>query len=253
MFTHHKSLKVVVPQKFGFIPPYCPNHKCPFHDPSQSFRYHRHGSIKIKRFPYVSPRFRCTECKRAFTSSFFSLSYRDKAEDLYSEIFFLRHGGASKRRIAKGLGLSTSAVLRKISKISEFGLLVMAKDLEKLKIKESIAFDGLENFAFSQYDPNVINHAIGRESLFTYDFNFCHLNRKGRMTSRQKERKLSLEKKYGKYPGQAQRHCAGRIFRRLLAKSGAPLTLHSDDHFMYREAIKDIGATRLIHEVTSPS
>ena len=42
-----------------------------------------------------------------------------------------------------------------------------AKLTENLQIEEPIVYDGLENFSFSQYDPNNINHAVGKCSLPT--------------------------------------------------------------------------------------
>jgi len=133
--------------------------------------------------------------------------------------------------------------------MARWALLAWAKDLEKVSIQESVAFDGLENFSFSQYEPNNINHAVGRESLFVYDFNLSAMNRKGRMSQRQKKRKKKLEEKHGRFPSAIAKD-ARAIFERLLAKADR-LTLHSDNHYAYREALGRIKSPKLFHQITS--
>lgn len=125
--------------------------------------------------------------------------------------------------------------------------LMHTKLTENTFIEEEIVYDGLENFAFSQYDPNNINHAIGKKSLFTYEFNFCPLNRKGRMTAAQVKRKKELEDKYGPYPRDAIRAKSRDVFRRLLSRTKGRLTLFTDEHFQYERAIEDIRTSKIDH------
>ncbi len=251
MFANTPSSVEAIDELKCFKPPYCPNKFCSFHQLTRSKEatFIKFGARKIKRFPYVSFRFRCQHCLHVFSNSFFSFSYRDRIKDTYKEIDELRWKGSSKREIAKSLGCSLDTVLRRIKKISRQSLLRLAHDTNNLKITESIAYDGIENFTFSQYDPNNLNHAVGRESCFLYDFNFCHLNRKGKMSPRQEKRKLRLEEAFGKYPVRAIESCSKRIFERLLSKSGE-LTLHTDNHFLYRSAIKHINKHKITHLIT---
>jgi transposase-like protein len=252
MWSNRKSLKVVVPQKLNFKPPYCPNSECSWHEPCPEASFQKHGTIKIRRYPYVTPRFRCKNCRKVFSSSFFSLHYRDREEDTYEEIFDLRVRGFSKRQIASFLGISLDTVQRRIGNIARHGLLIMAKDLEKIQIRESIAYDGVQNFSFSQYDPNNVNHAVGKDSLFVYDFNFCHLNRGGTMRPGQKRKKEKLEAMFGRYPPRAIQKSTKDLLERLLKMAHPNLVLHSDDHYQYRDAIKQIEEReRIVHEITS--
>jgi hypothetical protein len=121
--------------------------------------------------------------------------------------------------------------------MAQWAILKHSKFIENIQIQEPIVYDGLENFSFSQYDPNNLNHAVGKQSLFTYDFNFCPINRKGRMSPRQQGRKKSLEREFGPYPKDAIRTSTAAIFRRLHNKAKAPFILYSDKHFQYRRAI----------------
>jgi len=107
-----------------------------------------------------------------------------------------------------------------------------------LKIAEPIVYDGLENFSYSQYDPNNVNHAVGKNSLFTYDFNLAPLNRKGRMSLRQESKKKELNRKFGSYPRDAIRTSTRRIFERLFQKSER-LVLVTDRHFQYRSVVEE--------------
>jgi hypothetical protein len=114
-------------------------------------------------------------------------------------------------------------------------------------ISEPIAYDGLENFAKSQYEPNNINQAIGRESLFIYDFNFAPLNRKGRMSDRQKLKKEKLDLMLGRVPQFAIASSTRTLLKRLIKKVNPEhqkLILLSDQHYLYRRAVKSLGSLK---------
>jgi hypothetical protein len=123
-----------------------------------------------------------------------------------------------------------------------------------VKILEPVAFDGLENFASSQYDPNNINQVIGSHSLFIYDFNFASLNRKGRMSKWQKQRLADIVTKFGRYDPTAIRIATRDIISRIHERRyGAnPLVLLSDEHFQYRKALhEDLKIPTLVHKTVS--
>jgi hypothetical protein len=116
-------------------------------------------------------------------------------------------------------------------------------------IEEPIVYDGLENFSFSQFDPNNINHAVGKKSLFIYDFNFSPLNRKGRMSARQIKRNNWLESEHGCYPRNHLRVATARLFQRLVKRArNEDLTIYSDRHFQYALAVKiDLAHCKISH------
>ncbi len=232
-----------------FVPPYCPNSKCEFHYKQNEKFYHASGKRKIHRFPYVTKRYQCKHCLQSFSSSFFFLTYRDRLKNTYEEIFDMHHLGATRRQTAKFLGCSDHTVRQRISKMVRWGLLKEAMDLKKIKIQEPIVFDGLENFSYSQYDPNNINHAVGKESLFTYDFSFSVFNRKGRMSLRQQKIKKELEKIHGPYPKGEIHRGASRVFERLLTKNDN-FNLHTDNHYAYREVLRNKKFQKVTHHIT---
>ena len=79
-----------------------------------------------------------------------------------AEIFGYHELGASKRAIARKIKRSERLVRTRIRNFARFAETKHAKLIEDLELKEPIVYDGLENFAYSQYDPNNINQAVGK-------------------------------------------------------------------------------------------
>jgi hypothetical protein len=220
-----------------FSPPYCPNPDCGNHKQGRAGFFRRHGFKSLKRFPYASQRFQCLDCRHTFSHSLFFLHYRQKVWGLNKEIWKLYKNGASKRAIAREISHSERLVRTRLRNMSRWSETKHAKFTEDLKIEEPIVYDGLENFSFSQYDPNNINHAVGKKTLFTYDFNLCPLNRKGRMSPFQEKRKEELERAHGKYPTNGIRATTKTLFERLLKRAPKQLTLYTDNHYQYRRVV----------------
>jgi len=230
-----------------FHPPYCPNSKCKYHQGGERF-WRKHSEKPIKRFPYSSQRFRCNTCDRTFTYSFFFLEYRSHIWGKNEEIFLDHRKGVSLRETARCIGHTERMVRGRRKKMARWGLLRHARFTESMKVEEPIVYDGLENFSYSQYDPNNLNHAVGKKSLFIYDFNFCPINRKGNMSPWQKVKKRQLEEIFGAYPKDSIRTSTRKIFSRLLEKSPSKLILYTDRHFQYRRVVEeDLGAWRFEH------
>lgn len=164
--------------------------------------------------------------------------------------------GLSNRQIARSLSCSEWLVRSRIVKMSQQALLFQTKATKDLRIKEPIAFDGLENFARSQYEPNNLNHAIGRDSYFIYDFNFAPLNRKGRMSDRQKLKNDKLQVSLGRVPKTAIKISSLALFKRLLERRDEKeerITLLTDQHFLYRKALHSLGTKAHLIEHQSVS
>ena len=250
--TDETSIQRQLHRERTFRPPFCPNSRCRWHFDGARARFQLYGQKPILRFPYLTTRFRCSSCGRTFTESRFRLHYRQKVWGQNEEIFYLDSIGASKREIARRVGHSEKLVRVRLIRMARQGLLIHAQRTDRLPIREPIVYDGLENFSFSQYDPNNLNHAVGKNSLFTYDFNLCPLNRKGRMSPRQRRRRDALDEKFGHYPRDAIRVATKRLLRRLIGKT-PELHLYSDRHLQYQRAVQyDLPKGR-IHHVTVSS
>ena len=139
--------------------------------------------------------------------------------------------------------------------MSQRALVFHNEQIESFEIKEEVCFDGLENFAISQYDVNNIQQVIGRDSLFIYDFNFASLNRKGRMSQWQKRRLGEIECEKGGYDSKSIRLATADILARIHRKKHHDcerMTLLSDEHFQYKRAIKwDLKSCKFEHVTIS--
>lgn len=199
-------------------------------------------------------RFLCVACRRKFSENATSLNFRLKKSDLAlnAKIFYLCLEGLSNRAIARFYYLSEHCVRLRLRRMSQQALNFHWSAVRTRPINEAICFDGLENFAGSQYDVNNIHHAIGRDSLFTYDFNFASLNRKGFMSPWQKIRLQEIEAESGRYPPNSIRTASRDIIERLSSRCTS-LNLLSDEHFQYRRVVQQDLKDREIAHVTVSS
>jgi hypothetical protein len=224
-------------------PPYCPNPRCFWHSRENiaGAKFWLKEGFAVRKNGSSEQRFRCNYCFRKFSNSIFTLDYRNQRRGyLNAQIFHGVVHGRSNRSLSRRLACSESLIRRRLLRIFRCGLLKHSSILSNLKLFEPIAYDGLENFAGTQYDPNHLNQAIGAESLFVYDFNYCPLNRKGRMSPRQKLKLLKIVGDQGRYDPKAVRDSTGTLLERLARlaqKSKCKLTLFTDEHFQYDRAI----------------
>ncbi len=201
-------------------------------------------------------RFKCGDCGRRFSHNVFSLSYRNKHWDpaLNAKIFWDVLEGPSLRSTGRRHKVSEHCVRIRTWKLAVRGIYFQAIRLAGRKIGEGICVDGLENFAISQYDVNNINHAVGEDSLFIYDFNICTLNRKGRMSPWQRGRLAEIEGEHGRYDPKNIRKSVGVLFRRLHEQWGGKglMPLTTDEHFQYRRALRqDLSGLKFEHQTVS--
>lgn len=202
-------------------------------------------------------RLRCRLCRHRFSQNAHSLSYRQKKVDraLNSKILQLFLLGTSNRQIARAQQISEECVRRRLDRLAKRALIFHHQMMQSIRIDEPIAFDGLENFAGSQYDPNNIQQAIGAESLFVYDFNFAPLNRKGRMSNWQKVKLAKIEEQYGRYDPKSIRQQSAQIFKRIHEKAVSQRPdLWTDEHFQYKRALRrDLKQISFVHKCVSSS
>ena len=230
-------------------PPFCPNADCPFHcEKPFGDWFAKTGSRYTLKNPRGEQKYRCKICLKGFSTATLRLDFRHRSIDSFEHIFNQSTQGLSNRSIARILNLSEGNVRNKIDHMARQSLLNMEKETHKLKIKEDLAYDGFETFTYSQYDPNNINHLVGKDSLFVYDFNFANLNRKGRMTESQKDKLQQLVEEHERYPTNLIRESSAKIFNRLSKKIDGAVILYTDEHKSYDLALRrDVNCPRIIH------
>jgi len=239
----------------GDFPEHCPKPNC---QASKKFIIRSGFSeplacLHLKR----RQRFKCTQCGFRFSENHLKLHFRLRHPDpaLNSNIFFLFIHGLSIRKLSRRLGISSGSSQIRLKRMSQQALHFQYDILQHIQLSEIICYDGLENFAKSQFEPNYINQAVGHNSLFIYDFNAAILNRKGRTSDNQKLKLDQLNQLYGRFNPQAIRIATKDLFKRLwelknrntfpqeITKNTQniqkePLIIFSDQHFQYQRAVK---------------
>ena len=244
----------------GTTPMFCPNQNCEHHavtDPDKTLPknlapknpvsdktarwFWRFGKRRTTAANARLQRFKCKSCGRSFTQTYYTLEYRLKKHCLHEPVFSYSNDNLTNRQISRRLSIAEATVRLRLQQLARCAMLKHTQLTATFTITEPLVYDGLENFAQSQYDPNNINHVIGRESYFMYDFGFSPLNRKGRKSDRQKKIEGNLEEHYGRYPVDAVYTNTRDVFKRVFAKcrpsAGSPIELLSDQHYLYRRVL----------------
>ncbi len=251
-----------------FIPPCCPNKHCKFYRASL---YFVNPSDRPKGFCKLNglsrpradgsriQRFRCHNCKRKFSDSTFKLNYRYQIRGhANARIFHASVHNRSNRSIARELGTSESLVRSRLLRLARVALLKHHHILESLQINEDLAYDGLENFAGSQFEPNYINQVVGSKTLFAYYFNFAPLNRKGRISPWQANKNTNIQRDKGRFDPKAVRICTKELLNHIanrISPSIEAVSLYTDNHYQYKYALaydlKENVRSRFVHKTVS--
>jgi len=230
-------------------PPFCPNPDCRFHTDPRGWRFKKKGFHARATAPYRVQRYRCSQCRRSFSSQTFALTYWLRRPDLPRRIFLRLLSCSAYRQIARDLGVSSTTVLRQVERLGRHCLLFHERLRPKHALSESLVVDGLETFEFSQYTPVHFHNAVGGDSHYVYGFTDSELRRKGRMTARQQRRRAQLERDFGRPdPRSIEREMAALV--ELVVPAGAPVAIHSDDHPAYPRAFARLRDRDITHATT---
>jgi len=242
-----------------FVPPFCPNPACRFHQPRSGWNYKWAGWFTR---PSDQRRFRCfacLHCRTKFSTRTFSSTYWLRRPELLARIADLSVSGAGLRQIGRHLCISHTTVARHLARLARQCLLFHHHTTHNAPITEPIAVDGFETFVFSQFFPCHFHLAAGRNSWFLYHFTDSPLRRKGRMTDEQRRRRCELETRLGRPDPKAVEKDMACLIATLARRVPTNLTLelHSDEHPAYPRAIRrarrSIPQPPVINHLTTPS
>lgn len=233
-------------------PPFCPNPDCPHHRDPTGWRPVRDGTHARKHPPLTVQRFKCLRCKRSFSTQTYALGYWMRRQDLFVPVFQALASCACLRQIARQLFLTRVQVSFRVERLARHCLLLNETLRPKGPLTEAVVLDGFESFEYSQFAPMHLNLLVGARSLFVHAFTESELRRKGRMTQRQKKRRVELEESHGRPDPDAIRKGVEQLLRLALPKAG-PIVLQSDDHRAYPRAIAGLPPVmrnRVTHRIT---
>lgn len=234
-------------------PTFCPNPKCRLHtsDPKGVVWYQKFGFHHTKAFGPVQ-RYRCTLCRKTFSSQTFSIDYYAKRVLSYDRIMREIVGCSSNRHISRTLRASCDSVQNRVARLSRNALSMHEHAMSLIPFAEDVAADGFESFTHSQYHPNNINILVGSRSQFTYFWNEVTIRRKGVMTEKQRLRRDELEKKWKATKGGITRSFAEVYVRIADLCTRLPYrhcTLYTDEHKSYVYARKASASVRHISTI----
>ncbi len=231
----------------AFQPPHCPNPQCRYHSDPGGWRYKRDGFHHRQCDGRRIQRYRCSRCRRSFSTQTFSTTYWLKRPDLLGLLLQTSLACSGLRQMARLYGVSPSTVALHLARAGRHCLLYHERRRPRAAPTEPLVLDGFETFEFSQYWVTHLNTLVGAESHFVYATTVSELRRKGRMTPEQKARRQELEAHYGRpSPRSVQRGVAEALARIL--PEGASAIVRSDDHRQYPPAL---APWSIHHEVTS--
>jgi transposase-like protein len=232
-------------------PPFCPNPKCRFHKGDNTlWRFEKFGTYERQSPPFEVQRYRCVSCRRTFGDQTFRVTYWLRRADLLRPVFHRLLGCSGFRQIAREFGVSPQTVARLSARLGRHCLLFHEVNRPRGPISEPLALDSFESFEYSQYFPTSYHLVAGRSSHFTYGFTESELRRKGRMSERQKARRVALEAKLGRPdPRSVEADVADLLA--IVAPMPQALRLHTDEHAAYPRAVSRVRHLVVTHETIS--
>jgi transposase-like protein len=221
-------------------PPHCPNPHCKFHHAQPDpWRYRRHGYFQRDARPHRIRRYLCLHCRKSFSSQTFSTTYYLKRPDLMPRILSNSVGGMANRQAARDLRCAPTTVDHQLARLGRHCMLLHRHLLSRASPFADIAIDGLVSFELSQYFPFEHVVAVDPASSFVIHWNDAPLRRSGRMTDRQKKRRVELETQFGRPDPKAVEKATREVLE--VALDGADrAVVRSDEHQAYPRAMRRV-------------
>jgi len=235
----------------SFRPPFCPNPACKHHRDPRGWHFVGWGSYR-RTCPRVRtiPRFRCSRCRRTFSTQTFHPTYWLRHPELLLPIAEGLLAGSGLRQMARFRRCSPTTAAHHAARLGRHALLFLEAHRPRGAPREPLVLDGFESFAFSQNYPLHLNLLVGAESHYPYAFTEAELRRKGRLTPAQRRRRAREEARVGRPdPGALEQAVAELVA--LVVPPGASACLRSDEHSAYPRAFARLPDRTLRHERTS--
>jgi transposase-like protein len=237
----------------SFIPSRCPYEACASHR-GVAFRRQRKGYFTRRCDNRRVPRFRCLVCKRSFSNQTFRLDFRLKRPELHQQLFPLFVSKVTHRQAARLLGCSRKSVHHRLKLLAEHAC-ELQRELLARHVKEHgglagcFQLDELETFEHSRkLCPVTMPVLIETKSYFVIGVAVGTLPCRGRLTPKEKERKLAREKVEGRRKNES-RAAVASCFERLkaLIPAGKQTVVATDHKPLYGAILRQQLGARVIH------
>jgi len=237
----------------NFTPTRCPNRDCPQHsNPVTDFYVHNGYYHPACRKDPV-PRYRCRHCKRGFSDQTFRHDYRDHRPETNARLLELLVSGVGLRQGGRLVGLSSSAVVRKLRKFGTTCNLLHEHLAAKLPEGRTYLFDEEETIIAAKTRPATVVIVMEREHWFLCVTGAAPIRRLGPEGSRRRQLQDREEAKEGVRKDDSHA-CVKAALERLVQMAGAgTIQLLTDEKSSYRSLISEVIGQRAGHSTTPGS
>ena len=188
------------------------------------------GFFRRKSDSRVIQRYRCTQCRKAFSRATFHSCYRQNKRHINFRLRALLCSGVSQRRSAQILNISRTTVVRKflfLGKQSEMELAQMNSDRSPVREME---FDDLETFEHSKCKPISVPLSVESKSRYILGFEVASMPAKGKLVAK-------AIRKYGpRHDGRALARSA--LFKKISPVLAPGALIRSDQNPHYPTSVR---------------
>jgi transposase-like protein len=228
------------------VPSFCPNSDCEHHHENhdKSSRWFIKRGVFPTQIRGKVQRFQCKTCGSSFSSQTFHISYHSHSNVDYEQISTLQRSCVGVRQICRALNISIMVYINSIHRLARCNLGLFDRALADWQIQENAAMDGFESFVVSQYSPTNVHLLAGSISQFPYSMDLVVMNRKGRMTTKQKLHRDILQTHWTAPKSGIVNSCK-ILFTEVLSMisrytPGEPWILYTDEKREYVTAMKRV-------------
>ncbi len=235
-----------------FVPPRCPNTKCPRHStPRPGFCVAR-GWYRVKCRLERVPRFRCRTCRRSFSRQTFRHDFRDKRPETNAPLFTMLTSGVGLRQAARTLGLDIRAVQQKLAKMGATCAGLLDNVASRVPGPLSVAIGKETSTAGPASRPLTVPLAVERASGFLLGYGAAH---RGEPPTDRKHRPSRALASGTRMPPDRTRACVDRVVAMVARKvaASAIVQVHTDDEAGYASILRRRLDGRLHHVQTARS
>jgi len=238
-----------------FVPPFCPNERCPHHRNPAGWHFTHAGYFRRKASPTRIRRFHCSVCDRWFSTQTFDTTYWLKRPKLQRVIWNGLVACEAHRQAGRSQRAVHSTIQRQAERLGRHALLFQARLTAARLPEEDVVLDGLQTYENSKYWPCDFHLLVGSKSHYVHGFTDSELRRSGRMTAAQKRKRDRLEARFGKPDPRATEKDVEALLRIVLEEERLPVrrpfVLWSDEHAAYPRALRRLGLAQVEHRTVS--
>ena len=235
-----------------FVPPRCPNVRCPMHAEPRAGFYRHKGYYQPKCRPHPVPRFKCRACNRGFSRQTFRMDYYDHKPHLNTLLMRLLCNGSGLRKAARFIAMTKNNTEAKFRKIGRHCRRLNVHLRQPLGERVRLQFDEFETYEGRRSTrPVTLPMAIERDSRLLLYARAAPIRPSGPMPEHRRRAIAQDERRYRPRRSRSSRACTVvlGVASRMCAKAKSVL-LETDRKSTYPAIARRLFGERLVHSRT---